>query len=66
MNISIGEYLSLRYQWEEMTAGFKLKHPAGTVDNLKWFVHYGHANNRFRPGYEEAIKIAKAIINDVT
>ena len=66
MNLSVGEYLSLRYQWEEMTTGFKLKNPAGTIDNLKWFVHYGHSNNRFLPGYEEARTIAKAIINDIT
>jgi len=65
MNISMGEYLSLRYQWEEMTAGFKLKHPAGTVDNLKWFVRYGHASNRFRTGYSESLSIAKNIINNI-
>ena len=66
MNISVAEYLTRRSVWEEMTSGFKLKNPAGTIDNLKWFVHYGHANNRFRPGYEEAKVLAKSIINDVT
>ena len=63
MNISMGSYLNLRYQWEELTAGFKLKSPAGTVDNLKHFVRYGHKSNRFRPGYDESIAIAKSIIN---
>jgi len=63
MHISMGNYLNLRYQWEELTTGFKLKSPAGTVDNLKHFVRYGHKSNRFRPGYDESIAIAKSIIN---
>ena len=63
MNISMGEYLTLRFQWEELTSGFKLKNSAGTIDNLKHFVHYGHKSNRFRPGYDESIAIAKSIIN---
>jgi hypothetical protein len=65
MNISVAEYLTKRSTWEEMTSGFKLKNSAGTVDNLKWFVRYGSASNRFRPGYEESLAIAKSIINDI-
>jgi len=65
MNISVAEYLTLRFQWEELTAGFKLKKPAGTIDNLKWFVRYGHASNRFRTGYPESLAIAKSIINNI-
>ena len=63
MNISVAEYLTLRFQWEELTSGFKLKNPGGTIDNLKHFVRYGHKSNRFRPGYDESIAIAKSIIN---
>ena len=59
----MGEYLRLRFQWEELTSGFKLKNPGGTIDSLKHFVRYGHKSNRFRPGYDESIAIAKSIIN---
>tara|TARA_R100001377_G_C3151097_1_gene96304 strand:- start:70 stop:273 length:204 start_codon:yes stop_codon:yes gene_type:complete len=65
MNISVAEYLTKRSVWEEMTMGFKLKNSAGTVDNLKWFIRYGRASNRFRPGYEESLNIAKSIIDDI-
>jgi len=65
MNISVAEYLTRRSVWEEMTLGFKLKNPAGTIDNLKWYIRYGHASNRFRTGFPESLAIAKKIINNI-
>ena len=62
---SIGEILSLRYQWECIVSNYKLKDCNGTLDNLKWFIQYGMRSNRFRPNFDEAMIIAKEIINEM-
>lgn len=64
-NKSLPELLSLRSQWETIVEDFKLQDYNGTVDNLKWFVKYGIRSNRFRPSFEEALKIAKIITDEV-
>lgn len=62
---SIAEILSLRYQWECIVSNYKIKNCHGTADNLKWFIKYGMRSNRFRPNFDEAMVIAKEIINEV-
>lgn len=62
---SIGEILSLRYQWESIVSNYKLKDCNGTIDNLKWFIQYGMRSNRFRPNFDEAMFIAKEIVNEM-
>ena len=44
---------------------FKLQDYNGTITNLKWFVKYGVRSNRFRPSFEEALRIARIIIDEV-
>lgn len=62
---SIAEILSLRYQWECIVSNYKIKNCHGTLDNLKWFIKYGMRSNRFRPNFDEAMNLAKEIINEM-
>lgn len=65
INKSLPELLSLRSQWELIVEDFKLQDYNGTITNLKWFVKYGVRSNRFRPSFEEALRIARIIIDEV-
>ena len=65
INKSLPELLSLRSQWETIVEDFKLQDYNGTISNLKWFVKYGVRSNRFRPSFEEALQIARIIIDEV-
>lgn len=65
INKSLPELLSLRSQWETIVEDFKLQDYNGTICNLKWFVKYGVRSNRFRPSFEEALQIARIIIDEV-
>jgi hypothetical protein len=64
MNMSLGELLTLRFQWEELAAKFKLPDGNGTIDNLIWFIENGAKSNRFRNEYNEAVEIAKRILDN--
>jgi hypothetical protein len=64
MNMSLGELLTLRFQWEELAAKFKLPNGNGTIDNLIWFIENGAKSNRFRNEYNEAVEIAKRILDN--
>lgn len=62
---SLAELLNLRYQWEELVNSYKINDTNGTISNLEWFTKYGMRSNRFRPNFEDAMNIAKEIINEV-
>jgi len=63
--MTVAQILNLRSEWEELVNGFKMNgRYDGTINNLKWFIQYGHTNNRFREGYEEAKGIAKTILSN--
>ena len=64
MNMSLGEILTLRSEWEELAAKFKLPDGNGTIDNLIWFIENGAKSNRFRNEYNEAVEIAKRILDN--
>ena len=64
MNMSLGELLTLRSEWEELAAKFKLPDGNGTIDNLIWFIENGAKSNRFRNEYNEAVEIAKRILEN--
>ena len=64
MNMSLGELLTLRFQWEELATKFKLPDGNGTIDNLIWFIENGAKSNRFRNEYNEAVEIAKRILDN--
>lgn len=61
--MTICEILSLRYQWEEIVQDYKLYDYNGTIDNLNEFVKSGVKGNRFRSNFDEALYIAKAIVD---
>lgn len=62
MKMTVYELLDLRYEWEELARSFKLGSKSGHLDNLQLFVEKGHKANRFRPGYDRAVELAKIIL----
>jgi hypothetical protein len=66
MNISLGEVLTLRSQWEEIVRyrkSYDLPHYNGTIDNLYRFIENGAKRNRFRKNFEQAMEIAQQIVS---
>jgi hypothetical protein len=64
MTMSLGEILNLRSEWEELVTKFKLPDGNGTIDNLMWFIENGAKSNRFRNEYNQAVEIAKRILDN--
>jgi len=65
MNKTLFDILNLRTQWEEIVSyrkTYDLPHYNGTIDNLYHFVQDGVKKNRFRKNFDEALVIAKQII----
>ena len=61
--MTLDQILNLRYQWEEIVKDYKLDDYNGTIDNLKSFLESGVKGNRFRANFDQAIKIAKQIVD---
>ena len=64
-NVSLASLLSLRYQYERIVSfrkAFDLPTYNSDIDTLYDFVENGARNNRFRKRYDEALEIAKLII----
>lgn len=61
------QILLLRSEWERIvtTNNFDLPDYNGTIDTLKWFVENGNRKNRFRNQFDEAINIAKQLLENV-
>lgn len=59
--MNVFQYLLLRSEWEELVKDFKFVGKEGTIDNLVNFLETGHKGNRFRPGFDRAVEIAKTI-----
>lgn len=58
--------LNLRFNWERLTSKYKMDvDNTGTINNLEWFIKNGSVNNRFRPGFDEALNIANTILGEV-
>ena len=66
MRLEVFELLNLRTRWEEIVHDYKLdkSRQDGTIDNLEWFITNGAKSNRFRPHFDEAIEIAKTIVEN--
>lgn len=64
MTKSLFELLNLRSDWEEIVKDYKIEDHNGTIDNLRWFVENGVTNNRFRPKFKTAVKLANEIISE--
>lgn len=57
--------LNLRYQWESMVSfrkAYDLPSYDGNIHNLKNFIENGHKSNRFRKNFDEAMRLAKEIV----
>jgi hypothetical protein len=63
---SIGELLSLRFQYESFILNFEIpeKRKSSCINNIKWFTKNGHVNNRFRKGYKECTDICNTILKE--
>lgn len=62
---SLAALLNLRSEWEEITKAYKMPDNNGTIDTLEWFIENGHQGNRLRRRFDEALTIAKTIIEEV-
>lgn len=65
MSRSLADLLSLRFQYEQIVSfrrTFDLPNYNSDIDNLNHFITHGAKNNRFRKRYNEALNIAKIII----
>lgn len=62
MKMTVFELLALRFEWEELAAGFKVSQKSGHLENLESFLDGGHKVNRFRDGYDRAVEIARTIV----
>lgn len=63
--MTLFEALSKRYQFEQLVSfrkTFDLPNYDSDLDSLKYFINNGHKNNRFRKNFNEAMKLAKEII----
>ena len=59
----IGEILRLRSDFEDITRGYQM--PEGSdINTLEWFVENGHRSNSLRNGFDDAKKIAQAILTE--
>ena len=64
MKQSVGEILSLRFQYEEIIRNFDIPENkrSGHINSLEWFKKYGNRKNRFREGYAEAINLCNQML----
>ena len=62
MKKTVFELLELRTEFEELASSFKLSSKHGNLDGLRAFLDNGHKANRFRPGYDRAVELAKTIL----
>lgn len=63
--MQIESILNMRYQFEEIVSyrkTYDLPTYESNIDNLKYFIEHGHKNNRFRKRFDEAMELAKVIV----
>lgn len=63
--MTLFEALNKRYQYEQLVSyrrTFDLPSYNGDIDSLKYFINNGHKNNRFRKNFNEAMDLAKEIV----
>lgn len=65
--MTIFDFLNKRSQWEWIVCDFKLPQEKyqGTINNLQWFIRYGHRSNSLRKGFEEAKNLAQEIVDEM-
>jgi hypothetical protein len=63
--MNIFDIMRLRSDWEEIVSfrkTYDLPHYESNIDNLYYFIQHGAKKNRFRKNFEEAMAIAKTIV----
>jgi len=67
MGMKIFDVLNKRSQWEWLACDLKLPQERyqGTINNLQWFIKYGHKSNSLRKGFQEAKNLAQEIVVEV-
>ena len=63
--MSLMTLLTLRSEWESITRRYKVPDNNGTIDTLKWFIENGYQGNRLRRRFDDALEIAKIIVEEV-
>lgn len=60
------QYLNYRSEYETLVSGFVLPEDKyqGTIDSMQWFLEKGHTANRFRKGFNEAVKVCQKVIDE--
>lgn len=61
-NLTLFELLDLRFEYEQLIQTLQFKSKNGDIASLQSFIDTGHKNNRFKPGYERALELAKVIV----
>lgn len=64
--MTIFEILNKRYQYEclvSLRKTYDLPNYESDINSLKYFINNGYKNNRFRKNFDEAMELAKEIIN---
>jgi hypothetical protein len=60
---SLTELLTLRNEFEELTAGYNM--PNGSdINTLEWFIENGHRSNSLRNGFDDAKELAITIVTE--
>lgn len=64
---TVFEILNKRTVWESFVRDYKLPKDRyqGTINNLQWFITYGHKSNSLRKGFVTAQNLAKEIVSEV-
>lgn len=63
--MNIFDIMRLRSDWEEIVSfrkTFDLPSYEGNIDNLYYFIEHAAKKNRFRKSFDEAMDIAKTIV----
>ena len=64
--MSLAKILNLRFEWETMVSyrkSYDLPSYDSDINSLKNFIENGHKNNRFRKNFNEAMSLAKEIVD---
>lgn len=64
--MTIFDVLNKRYQFEQLVSyrkTFDLPDYDSTIESINYFINNGHKNNRFRKNFDEALKLAKEIMD---
>lgn len=59
--LSLFEILNIRFSYEEIVKKFTLPSYDSDINNIEWFLEYGHKSNSLRNGYGDAVKYAQLI-----